>query len=103
MLLFGHQAHVYEVRRLCRYQISPGAITEVPDEIGQALLAAHPGKVCDVSAEALPEAHVCSKSAGYQHEEITEAPEDRMMRPDSDSRVSHSVSRARAKAAVDAQ
>lgn len=81
MKLYAHCYHLYEVRRECRCQLNVGTVTELPDDIGMAILEAHPGKVCNVTDDPLPEQHYCPLSPGYRDTLVVEAPADRMMRP----------------------
>lgn len=64
MRVFAHRLHIYEDRAHHSYlQIPAGGWKEVDDELAKRLLAAHPGKLCDVTIETEPNNHVCPVNA----------------------------------------
>ena len=90
MKLFAHLFHIYEDRpNKITYSLPAGEWREIPDEIANYILEAHPGKLCDVTSESNPTGHSCPKDKEaerfYSHRMIEQVPQDTMMKP----RLSH--------------
>ena len=89
MRIFAHKVHIYEDRaRHSVLQIPAGGWKEVPDELGAYLLASHPGKLCNVSAEDNPDKHVCQiteqmmeERQVYEHRMMEEPPATTVVKP----------------------
>ena len=60
MRVFAHGPHIYEDRAThTTYVLPVSTWREIPDGVGQLLIAAHPNKLCDVSGEDNPDSHEC--------------------------------------------
>ena len=58
--VFAHWTHSYEDRARHILYVTPGGRwREMPDEIAEMLLQAHPTKLCDVTGDTNPDAHTC--------------------------------------------
>lgn len=78
MRIFAHRLHKYEDRaKRIVLEIPAGGWREIDDELGTRLLAAHPIKLCNVTAEANPDKHRCAISEVIDEER--RAYEHRMM------------------------
>lgn len=61
--VFAHRLHSYADRaKHVDYGFPPGIWREVPDEVAEIVLAGHPAKLCDVTNEENPDAHICEKT-----------------------------------------
>ena len=84
MKVFAHAHHTYEDRATKRiYTIPGGEWRDLPDEVGNYIVGAHPGKLCDVTGEANPDEHTCPLTGSplYERRDIQEPPQDTMATP----------------------
>lgn len=86
MRIYGHREHRFDNRATHgEIRIPRNASVEVDDAIGAMLVAAHPDKLCDVTAEADPSAHVCPKTETanqyYEHRMMEQPPQTTDMVP----------------------
>ena len=99
MLLFAHRGHSYEdMATHSTYRVSGGKHLNIPDDIGEMLLRAHPDKLCDVTGEAEPEKHSCDKTPppeAYRHTEVVAPPMTTRLSPQKRKILREAKSRSR--------